>query len=677
MAPDREAGGIVCAPRAFKPYFSPLVIIITAADFEVVIGVVVFVDFEFFVIVIGNDQTVFVRFGAVIRHAARDLAGGRLFFFLTGAFDDHVIVFAHEFLGFFFVFLGLFLGFGGVFLIIPDDGVVLFLGVVIIIFDGFDGGAGGLGLHFRDGRADDFVFRIELRAAFGADGGAFVKVVESRLAGRTDLLGSELVLGHLGALLLVGGKDRWEAGALAMNARRCQRPNDDSNLFITGPSPMVWTSRPVRRIAGSVRAPGDKSCSHRALIFGGLASGTSSFTGLLEGDDVIRTGRAMSALGAEVANTGPGVWEITGVGEQGLTSPAGELDFGNSGTGSRLMMGVMAGFKLTAALTGDASLSSRPMNRVLRPLREMGLKDTAGPEGRLPFTLTGSSELKAIHYAPPQASAQVKSAVLLAGLNAVGATTVVEAKATRDHTERMLQGFGVKLGFKTAPGGATEISIEGKQPLFALDAAIPGDPSSAAFLIAAGILSRQGDVLVEGVMSNPTRSGFYDAANLMGASLGAEERGLAAGERLIDLHAGYAGLKGIAVPERLVASMIDEFPILAVLAAFATGETRVTGAHELRVKESDRIKAIVAMLCVNGVGVEETEDGFIVEGCGGPVPGGGLVETRHDHRIAMSALVMGTAALKAVSVDDVSMIDTSYPEFLGHMAQLGAEISEG
>ena len=440
---------------------------------------------------------------------------------------------------------------------------------------------------------------------------------------------------------------------------------------------MVWTSRPVRRIAGSVRAPGDKSCSHRALIFGGLASGTSSFTGLLEGDDVIRTGRAMSALGAEVANTGPGVWEITGVGEQGLTSPAGELDFGNSGTGSRLMMGVMAGFKLTAALTGDASLSSRPMNRVLRPLREMGLKDTAGPEGRLPFTLTGSSELKGIRYAPPQASAQVKSAVLLAGLNAVGATTVVEAKATRDHTERMLQGFGVKLGFKTAPGGATEISIEGKQPLFALDAAIPGDPSSAAFLIAAGILSRQGDVLVEGVMSNPTRSGFYDAANLMGASLGAEERGLAAGERLIDLHAGYAGLKGIAVPERLVASMIDEFPILAVLAAFATGETRVTGAHELRVKESDRIKAIVAMLRVNGVGVEETEDGFIVEGCGGPVPGGGLVETRHDHRIAMSALVMGTAALKAVSVDDVSMIDTSYPEFLGHMAQLGAEISEG
>jgi 3-phosphoshikimate 1-carboxyvinyltransferase len=440
---------------------------------------------------------------------------------------------------------------------------------------------------------------------------------------------------------------------------------------------MVWTSRPVRRLSGTIRAPGDKSCSHRALIFGGLASGTSRFTGLLEGDDVIRTGRAMAALGAEVANTGPGAWEVRGVGPRGLSSPADVLDFGNSGTGSRLMMGVMAGFDLTADLCGDASLSSRPMNRVLNPLRQMGMRDTAGKEGRLPFTLTGSSALEAIYYAPPQASAQVKSAILLAGLNAVGTTTVLEAKATRDHTERMLQGFGATLGFRTNPGGASEISIEGKQKLVAVDAAIPGDPSSAAFLIAAGILSPQGDVMVEGVMSNPTRSGFYDAANLMGAHLGAEERGEAAGERLIDLHAGYADLKGIAVPTRLVASMIDEFPILAVLAAFATGETRVTGADELRVKESDRIKAIVAMLRVNGVEVEETEDGFIVQGCGGPVPGGGLVETRHDHRIAMSALVMGTAAQKPVSVDDVSMIDTSYPEFLGHMAALGADVSEG
>lgn len=440
---------------------------------------------------------------------------------------------------------------------------------------------------------------------------------------------------------------------------------------------MVWTSHPVRRLSGSIRAPGDKSCSHRALIFGGLAVGTSRFTGLLEGDDVIRTGTAMQALGAEVTRTGPGAWDVTGVGHKGLSSPSKPLDFGNSGTGSRLMMGVMAGFDLTAELTGDASLSSRPMNRVLNPLREMGLKDTAGPDGRLPFSLTGSKALKAIRYAPPQASAQVKSAVLLAGLNAEGTTVVAEAKPTRDHTERMLQGFGATLGFKAAPGGAAEISIAGKQPLSAVEAAIPGDPSSAAFLIAAGILSPRGDVIVEGVMSNPTRSGFYDVANLMGAHLGAEERGEAAGERLIDLHAGYADLKGIAVPERLVASMIDEFPILAVLAAFGTGETRVTGAEELRVKESDRIGAVVAMLRANGVGIEETEDGFVVQGCGGPVPGGGLVETRHDHRIAMSALVMGTAAQKPVSVDDVSMIDTSYPEFMAHMAALGADIREG
>ena len=440
---------------------------------------------------------------------------------------------------------------------------------------------------------------------------------------------------------------------------------------------MVWTSHPVKRLAGAIRAPGDKSCSHRALIFGGLAEGESRFTGLLEGDDVLRTGQAMQAMGATVTRTGPGAWDVTGVGPKGLSSPAGVLDFGNSGTGSRLLMGVMAGFDLTASLTGDASLCSRPMNRVLNPLRQMGLKDTAGPDGKLPFTLTGSKHLKAIRYAPPQASAQVKSAVLLAGLNAEGETVVVEAKATRDHTERMLQGFGAALSFKMEPGGAHEIALKGGQRLRGLDAAIPGDPSSAAFLIAAGLLSPQGDVLVEGVMSNPTRSGFYDVADLMGASLGAEERGEAAGERLIDLHAGYAALNGVAVPERLVASMIDEFPILAVLAAFATGETRVTGAEELRVKESDRIGAVVAMLRVNGVDVEETEDGFTVQGCAGRVPGGGLVETRHDHRIAMSALVMGTAAQNPVSVDDISMIDTSYPEFMSHMATLGADIRAG
>ncbi len=437
---------------------------------------------------------------------------------------------------------------------------------------------------------------------------------------------------------------------------------------------MVWTSHPVKRIAGRIRAPGDKSCSHRALMLGGLASGTSHFTGLLEGEDVLRTGAAMAALGAGVRRTGSGAWKVEGTGSRGLSSPAGPIDFGNSGTGSRLIMGVMAGHPVTAELTGDASLLSRPMNRVLTPLRLMGLQDTAGPDGRLPFTIYGTQKLRGIRYAPPQASAQVKSAVLLAGLAAEGTTTIVEARPTRDHSERMLRGFDAELSYRRNPDGTSEISLQGGQSLRAIETAIPGDPSSAAFLIAAGIISPDGGVLAEGVMSNPTRSGFYDAVSLMGARLGAEERGDAAGERLIDLEAGSGSLRGIAVPEGLVPAMIDEFPILAVMAAFAQGETKVTGAEELRVKESDRISAIVAMLRVNGVEVEETPDGFVISGCGGPPPGGGLVETRHDHRIAMSALVMGTAAQKPVSVDDVSMIGTSYPEFMSHMHTLGASI---
>ncbi|MCA8898905.1 MAG: 3-phosphoshikimate 1-carboxyvinyltransferase [Hyphomonas sp.] len=439
---------------------------------------------------------------------------------------------------------------------------------------------------------------------------------------------------------------------------------------------MVWSSHPVKKLSGAVRAPGDKSCSHRALILGGLAEGLSRFSGLLEGDDVLRTGAAMAALGAQVKQLGGGIWEVTGVGEKGLESPIDILDFGNSGTGSRLMMGVMAGHDLTASLTGDKSLCSRPMNRILTPLRQMGLIDTAGPDGRLPFSITGTRALQAIIYAPPQASAQVKSAVLLAGLSANGTTVVEEAKPTRDHTERMLRGFGAEVGVERRPGEPVRISIRGGQRLQAIEADIPGDPSSAAFLVAAGILSAHGDVQVDNVMSNPTRSGFYDVTNLMGAHLGAEEAGDAAGERLINLAAGPAHLKGVQVPERYVASMIDEFPILAVLAAFAEGETIVSGAEELRVKESDRIGATVAMLRANGVEADETPDGFVVRGCAGKVPGGGLVETRHDHRIAMSALVMGTAAQAPVHVDDISMIDTSYPDFLAHMASLGADIRE-
>lgn len=439
---------------------------------------------------------------------------------------------------------------------------------------------------------------------------------------------------------------------------------------------MVWTSHPVKQITGTLRAPGDKSCSHRALILGGLAKGTSEISGLLEGEDVLNTGRVMAALGADVERVGEGAWRVTGVGERGLQTPNVDLDFGNSGTGSRLMLGVVAGYPVEARFIGDESLSGRPMGRVLDPLTEMGIQYEASEGKTLPLKLTGRSDLSAISYQPPHASAQVKSCILLAGLNAQGETQVREPRITRDHSERMLRGFGAEVNTQR-DGAANVVSIQGGQSLFAQETIVPGDPSSAAFLAAAAMISPRGGVVVEGMMSNETRDGFYRAAALMGAHVGAEDVGTAAGERLIDMSFESAELKGAEIPVDLVPSMIDEFPILAVLAAFATGTTVVKGAAELRVKESDRIKAVVEMLRVNGVEVEETEDGFIVQGCAGAVPGGGLVETHHDHRIAMSALIMGTASQNPVSIDDAAMIATSYPEFMAHMKSLGADLRKG
>ncbi len=409
-------------------------------------------------------------------------------------------------------------------------------------------------------------------------------------------------------------------------------------------------------------------------MFAGVAYGTSDISGLLEGEDVINTAKAMSALGAETVRKGGGRWTITGTGKAGLSSPAAPADFGNSGTGARLMMGLMAGYPVDVEMIGDASLSRRPMKRVIDPLERMGAQFEHDGRGMLPLRLHGSRALTPIEFEPAHASAQVKSCILLAGLNALGTTTVTESRPTRDHTERMLRGFGVDVDVKAGDGTANIVSITGGQKLQAVDTSIPGDPSSAAFLVAAALISPSGGVVIESVMSNETRDGFFRAAALMGADLGAEEMDEAAGERLIDLQASSSALKGRAIPEHLVASMIDEFPILAVIAAFAEGETTVTGAEELRVKESDRIAAVVAMLRVNGVEVEEHEDGFTVQGCGGPPPGGGLVETHHDHRIAMSALIMGTASQKPVSIDDAAMIATSYPDFMAHMAELGADI---
>ncbi len=431
-------------------------------------------------------------------------------------------------------------------------------------------------------------------------------------------------------------------------------------------------SRPVPAVSGAIRAPGDKSCSHRALMLSAVAHGQSRIEGLLEGEDVVNTARAVAALGAGVERVGPGRWVVNGVGEAGFGSPVGDLDFGNSGTGARLMMGLVGGYDVTARFVGDASLSSRPMERVLKPLRLMGVRAETAEGGRLPATLRGGG-LTAIRYAPPEASAQVKSAILLAGLRAEGVTVVEEREFTRDHTERMLRAYGVEVGVAHREGAGPVVSLAGGQKLRAIEAQVAGDPSSAAFALAAGLACGGGEVRVTGMLDNRTRTGFLDAVLAMDGDIEVSPDGQATGEATIAVLARSSRLRGIRLDPTLVPSMIDELPILAALAAFADGDTIVTGAAELRVKESDRIKAICSMLSANGVGVEELPDGFIVHGRGQP-PGGGIVETRHDHRIAMSALIMGAGACEPVAVDDIGMIATSYPEFFDHMAVIGADM---
>ncbi len=434
-------------------------------------------------------------------------------------------------------------------------------------------------------------------------------------------------------------------------------------------------SRPIARLDGALRAPGDKSCSHRALMLAALAQGESKITGLLEGDDVLATARAMEACGAQVERTALRSWRVRGVGAAGLSSPKETLDMGNSGTGARLLMGLVAGQNIRATFDGDASLRSRPMGRVLDPLREMGARSDSN-EGKLPLTLEGAP-LSAIEYTPPHASAQVKSCIMLAGLGASGTTIVREPRITRDHTERMLRAFGVAVDV-TPDGDGAIVSVEGGQSLTATDVVIPGDPSSAAFLWAAALLVSEGRVDVLNVMSNPTRDGLVRAVQKMGGGVSVVIEGHSGGEDLSRLTARPSSLTAWSPDGAIVPAMIDEFPLYGVLAAFADGETVVSGAEELRVKESDRVSATVAMLRANGVQAEERPDGFVVQGCGRKgVPGGGLVETRHDHRIAMSALVMGCAAQKPVTVDDVAMINTSYPDFFAHMQALGADIWVG
>ena len=435
------------------------------------------------------------------------------------------------------------------------------------------------------------------------------------------------------------------------------------------------TARRSPALSGTARVPGDKSISHRSFMFGGLASGETRITGLLEGEDVMRTGDAMKAMGAHITKTGD-EWVIRGTGNGALLEPAAPLDFGNAGTGSRLTMGLVGTYDMETTFIGDASLQSRPMGRVLDPLREMGvqvLKSAAGD--RMPLTLRGPKVAAPISYRVPMASAQVKSAVLLAGLNTPGITTVIEPVMTRDHTEKMLKGFGANLEVETDSHGVRHIRIEGQGRLAGQVIAVPGDPSSAGFPLVAALIVPGSDITIENVLMNPTRTGLLLTLQEMGGSIEILNPRFAGGEDVADLRVRGSELRGVTVPPERAPSMIDEYPVLAVAAAFAEGETLMEGLDELRVKESDRLSAVANGLKANGIDCTEGEASLAVRGRpGGKGLGGGTVETHLDHRIAMAFLVLGLATEKPVTIDDANMIATSFPEFMGLMKDLGAEI---
>jgi 3-phosphoshikimate 1-carboxyvinyltransferase len=421
---------------------------------------------------------------------------------------------------------------------------------------------------------------------------------------------------------------------------------------------------------GEVQVPGDKSISHRALMFGGMATGNLRISGLLEAEDVLNTAAAMRAFGAKVERMDDGSWQVSGCGVGGLSQPAGPLDFGNAGTGTRLIMGVIAGHDMTVKLVGDASLSRRPMGRVLDPLKAMGLEVLEGERETLPLTIRGSGSLMPIEYKLPVPSAQVKSAILIAGLMARGETTVLEAEATRDHTERMLRYLGADVSTKTR-GDMTAITVHGDAELQGRDIVVPGDPSSAAFLVAAAVIVPGSEVTVEGVLINETRSGLYTTLREMGADVVFLNERDEGGERVADIRARSTSLKGVTVPAERAPSMVDEYPVLAVVAAFADGETVMQGLAELRVKESDRLTATAGGLAANGVTVRVEGDNLIVTG-GTSVTGGGVVATHLDHRIAMAFLTLGLATETPVTVDDAGIIATSFKEFTSLMTSLGA-----
>jgi 3-phosphoshikimate 1-carboxyvinyltransferase len=428
-------------------------------------------------------------------------------------------------------------------------------------------------------------------------------------------------------------------------------------------------------LTGEVRVPGDKSISHRALILGALAVGETCISGLLEGEDVLNTAKAMRALGARVERTGSFAWVVRGVGVAGFAQPDAALDFGNSGTGCRLAMGAVAGCPITATFDGDASLRSRPMRRVLDPLELMGARLAAsGQGGRLPLTLTGARDPLPLFYRTPVASAQIKSAVLLAGLAAPGVTTVIESEASRDHTELMLKHFGANVVSMQEGNHGRRIALTGQPELHGAEVVVPADPSSAAFPIVAALIVEGSDLVLSDVMTNPLRTGLFKTLREMGGQIEESDVRGHTGEPMAQLRVRASKLRGVEVPPERAPAMIDEYLVLAVAASFAEGTTIMRGLQELRVKESDRLEATASMLRVNGVKVEISGDDLIVEGRG-HVPGGGIVATHMDHRIAMSALVMGLASDKPVRVDDTGFIATSFPDFIPMMRAIGAEFS--
>jgi 3-phosphoshikimate 1-carboxyvinyltransferase len=435
------------------------------------------------------------------------------------------------------------------------------------------------------------------------------------------------------------------------------------------------TARRAGALKGRARVPGDKSISHRVLIFGALTVGETDVAGLLEGEDVINTANAMRALGAKVERTGEGAWRVHGVGVGGFRAPDGVLDFGNSGTGCRLAMGAVAGCPISASFDGDASLRRRPMKRILEPLELIGARAASMTDGgRLPITLTGARDPIPIVYRTPVPSAQIKSAVLLAGLAAPGETTVIETEASRDHTERLLRHFGAEVRVEAEGTHGRRITVRGEPELSPAPVVVPADPSSAAFPMVAASIVPGSELILTDVMTNPLRTGLIVTLREMGADIEALELRSAGGEEVADFRVRASALHGVEVPPARAPSMIDEYPVLAVAASFAQGVTVMRGLKELRVKESDRLSAVADGLRANGVEVEIQGDDLIVYGKG-RVPGEGLVATRMDHRIAMAFLVMGLASAKPVRVDDSAFIATSFPGFTPLLRSLGAELS--